>query len=109
MPASVGKATYLKQNSVNIIVGNMEQNIKDSWFGGKSPYCLKMKIDFKYWLPFKNRIIHEKLWKGNEGDVPWWQWQESSKKLQSQQNINKTQSEGDGAEGGETEWGQKRQ
>lgn len=71
--------------------------------------CLKIKVDFKDSLFFTNRIIHEKLWKGNEGDVPWWQWQESSKKLQTQQNINKTQSEGDGGEWGETEWGQERQ
>lgn len=40
------------------------------------------------------------MWKDNEGDVPWWQWEESSKKLQTQQNINKTQSEGDGGEWG---------
>lgn len=37
MPTSVGKAAHPKQNSVKIVVGNMEQNIKDSWFGGEIP------------------------------------------------------------------------
>lgn len=37
MPTSGGKAAYPKQNSVNIVVSNTEQNIRDSWFGGEIP------------------------------------------------------------------------
>lgn len=37
MTTSIGKAAYPEQNNVDIVVDNVEQNIKDSWFREKIP------------------------------------------------------------------------
>lgn len=49
---------------------------------------LKIKVDFKDGLFFTSSIICKNLWKDNREDVHWWQWQQSSKKLVTQQNTN---------------------